>query len=314
VVEGPSSSVYGNYGMGGVINIVSARPKRQALEFTPQFGNLDSRKADFFGSNVWGNLGVSVDGSLFDTDGFPIVVENERGIIDNNAKVNFKNFNAKADYSINSRISAFVRAGHFRENRDNGKISTFPPPTEEANKTQWTTVNGGVRIRLPDSSDLQARIFTDDETFRSNFLAVAAANGVPRSVGRVTLNQKVPTTAVGSMVQWARGFGSKNYLTAGTDWHWVDGDSNEDALDPIRGDTVTLQRVSGGTQRSLGAYVQDIFAPTPKLNITLAARVDNWSNYDAHNIETLVPSGLPGPGNQPRCPTAPTPSPAREWR
>src|SRR5207244_3126345 len=41
VVEGPSSSVYGNYGMGGVINIVSARAKKQAFEIKPQFGNLD---------------------------------------------------------------------------------------------------------------------------------------------------------------------------------------------------------------------------------------------------------------------------------
>jgi len=302
VVEGPSSSVYGNYGMGGVINIVSGRPKRRTVEFKPQFGNRDSRKVDFFGSDVWGNLGVSGDGSFFDTDGFPIVVENERGPIDNNAKVNFKNFNVKADYTVNSRISAFARVGHFREDRDNGKVSTIPPTAEEANSTRWTTASGGVRIVLPDSSDLQARLFTDDATFRSNFLAVAAANGVPRSVGRFTLNQRVPTNAVGTMVQWARAFGSRNYFTAGTDWHWVDGDSNEDALDPIRGQTVTLQRVSGGTQRSFGAYAQDIFTPAPKLNVTLAARIDSWHNYDAHNLETTVATGLPAPGNMPSLP------------
>jgi outer membrane receptor protein involved in Fe transport len=299
VVEGPSSSVYGNYGMGGVINIVSGRPKRQTVEFKPQYGNRDTRKADFFGSNVWGNLGVSVDGSLFDTDGFPIVKANERGIIDNNANVNFKNFNAKADYTVNSRISAFVRVGHFREERDNGKITTVGPLAEEANNTRWTSASGGVRVVMPDSSDLQARLFTDNETFRSNFMAVAAANGVPRSVGRMTLNQRVPTKAVGGMVQWAKALGNRNYFTAGTDLRWVDGDSNEDALDAVRGETVTLQRVSGGTQRSVGAFIQDIFTPTAKMNVTLAARIDRWRNYDAHNLETSLPSGLPGPGNQP---------------
>lgn len=302
VVEGPSSSVYGNYGMGGVINIVSGRPRRRTVEFKPQIGNLDSRKGDLFASDVWGNLGVSVDGSLFDTDGFPIVAEGERGIIDNNAKVTFKNVNVKADYTVNSRVSAFVRAGHFREDRDNGKISTFDPATEEANSTRWTSGSGGVRIGLPDSSDLQARVFTDRETFRSNFMAVAAANGVPRSIGRMTLNQRVPTKSVGGMVQWARALGSRNYFTAGSDWRWVKGDSEEDALDAMRGQTVTLQRVSGGTQRSLGVFLQNIFTPTPKLNVTLAARVDRWRNYNAHNLETSLPSGLPAPGNRPTLP------------
>jgi outer membrane receptor protein involved in Fe transport len=302
VVEGPSSSVYGNYGMGGVINIVSGRPKKQTVEFKPQVGNRNSRKGDFFGSDVWGNLGVAVDGSLFDTDGFPIVAENERGIIDNNAKVNFKNVNVKADYTVSSRVSAFVRAGHFREERDNGKISTFEPTAEEANSTRWTSGSGGVRIVLPDSSDLQARIFTDDGTFRSNFMAVAAANGVPRSVGRMTLNQRVPTKSVGGMVQWARALGSRNYLTAGSDWRWVKGDSEENALDPARGQTVTLERISGGTQRSVGAFLQNIFTPTPKLNVTLAVRADQWRNYNAHNLETSLPSGLPAAGNRPSLP------------
>src|SRR5262249_58779555 len=95
---------------------------------------------------------------------------------------------------------------------------------EEANNTEWTAVSGGVRLGLPDSSDLQARIFYDDETFRSNFLAIQTANGIPRSLGRLTLDQRVPTNNVGGMVQWGRAFRPHNLLTAGADWRQVDGD------------------------------------------------------------------------------------------
>jgi outer membrane receptor protein involved in Fe transport len=239
---------------------------------------------------VWGKLGVSVNGSAFDTDGFPIVAAAERGRIDNNAKVQFGNINAKADYTVNSRMSAFFRAGYFSENRDNGKISTFEPRGEEANSTRWTSTSGGVRVILPDQSALQARYFTDNETFRSNFLAVPPSNPA-RSIGRFTLNQRVPTTSVGGMVEWARSLGSRNYLSVGTDWRWVDGDSQEDVLDAAR-----------GTQRSVGAYVQDIAAVTPRLTMTLSARVDHWRNYDAHNLETSLPSGAPGAGNRPTLP------------
>src|SRR5262249_1099801 len=37
VVEGASSSLYGNYAMGGVINIVTARPERLTLDLKPQY-------------------------------------------------------------------------------------------------------------------------------------------------------------------------------------------------------------------------------------------------------------------------------------
>ena len=160
----------------------------------------------------------------------------------------------------------------------------------------WKSASGGVRVVLPDQSDLQARVFTDFETFRSNFLAVP--NLVTRAIGRMTLNQRVPTKSIGGMVQWSRALAGKHYLSAGTDWRWVDGDSNEDALDAVTGTQVTLRRVSGGTQRSLGAFVQDIFAPVDRLTLTLSARVDHWRNYDAHNFETTVATGLPTANNR----------------
>ncbi|PYR06231.1 MAG: hypothetical protein DMG00_19530, partial [Acidobacteria bacterium] len=52
VVDGSSSSLYGNYAMGGVINIVGARPARRTFELKPQYGNQNSPKFDFIGSDV----------------------------------------------------------------------------------------------------------------------------------------------------------------------------------------------------------------------------------------------------------------------
>jgi outer membrane receptor protein involved in Fe transport len=49
-------------------------------------------------------------------------------------------------------------------------------------------------------------------------------------------------------------------------------------------------------------FLQNIFTPMPKLNVTLAARVDRWRNYNAHNLETSLPSGVPAAGNRPSLP------------
>jgi iron complex outermembrane recepter protein len=298
VVDGSSSSVYGNYAMGGVINIVSGRATRRTAELRAQYGNLTSPKMDFFASDVWGKLGLAAEGSVFDTTGYPIVAEAERGLVDTKAAVNFWNLNLKADYTVSDRVNVFVRGGFFDEERDNGKVSTFDG-TPEGNDSEWQYVSGGVRAGLPDGSELQARVFTDFVTFNNNALAVPAATP-PRSVGRISLYQHSPTTGVGSMVQWSRAFGSKHYFSAGTDWRWVDGDSIEDGMDPVRGQTVILHRVAGGTQQSLGAFVQDIFTPIERL--TVSARVDYWRNYDGHNLETTVATGQPAPGNVPSFP------------
>jgi outer membrane receptor protein involved in Fe transport len=300
VVDNTSSSLYGNYAMGGVINLMTTPAARRTLEVRSQYGNRDSPKVDVTASDVWGKVGIVVDGSAFRTDGYPIVAAAERGAVDNNASVDFRNANVKLRYDPSDRVQATFRAGYFRENRDNGKASTIDH-TEEANDTTWKSLSGGARMRLPDESLLQVSLFGDVETFRSNFLAVPAATP-PRSIGRMTLNQRVPTNAIGGLAQWSRGLGRNQFLTVGTDWRRVDGDSEEDGLDAQTGTQVTLRRVSGGTQRSLGAFVQDLWTPVPDLMVTLSARVDRWRNYDGHNFEHSVPSGTPTANNAPSLP------------
>jgi outer membrane receptor protein involved in Fe transport len=300
VVDGSSSNVYGNYAMGGVINVVTAPPARRSFDIRSQFGNRSTPKIDFSGSDVWGRVRASIDASAFSTDGYPPVAERERGLVDKNAAVNFRNIGLRTHYELSSRVQAFLRGGYFREERDNGKASTIDG-TDEANDTTWKNVSGGVRVRMPDESDLQINVFTDFARFRSNFLAVPAATP-PRSIGRMTLNQTVPTTGVGGMGQWSKTLGSRQFLTAGVDWRWVDGDSEEDALDPVMGSRVTLSRVSGGTQRSLGFFVQDLITPTSRLTLTLGARVDSWRNYDGHHREIDAATGEPTANHRPSLP------------
>jgi outer membrane receptor protein involved in Fe transport len=302
VIDGSSSSLYGNYGMGGVINIIPARAGRRSVEFKTQYGNHNSPKGDFFASNVWGKLGVAVEGSAFDTDGFPIVTAAERGLIDNNAQVNFANFNGKVEYRANQRLNVFFRGGYFNEDRVNGKVG-------EVNDTQWTSIAGGLRARMPDDSDLQVTVFGDDSTFHSTFLAVTApsATVASRSIVRLATDQNVPTNQVGTMVQWSRPIGQKNFFSAGFDFRHVDGDSLEDAYiatpgapitPPTAPATLSLQRNSGGSQNSTGAFLQDVISLN-NVVVTLSARVDSWQNRDGHIIETMVSNGLPGAGNRP---------------
>jgi outer membrane receptor protein involved in Fe transport len=304
VTEDTNSSLYGNLAMGGVINIITGRPIRRTVEINTQYGSRQSPKVEFFGSERWSKVGVAVEGGLFNTDGFPIVAERERGPIDNNANVEYRNVSAKLEYNPSDRINAFFRAGYFTEDRVNAKVG-------EVNDTKWRTASGGVNILMSDGSNLQARLFVDSQDSHFNFLAVTNA-ATTRNIVRLATDQRVPTNGVGGSAQWTKSIGRSHVFSGGGDWRWVDGDSQEDAyvaavptviIPPVTQQaTLTVQRVSGGTQQSLGAFVQDIFTPAEKLVLTLSARVDRWRNYDGHNLETTVATGLPTANNRPSLP------------
>jgi outer membrane receptor protein involved in Fe transport len=297
MIDGSSSSIWGNYALGGVINVVTARPKPKTFEFRTQAGTRDTWKADFFGSQTFGKLGVSLEGSFFDTGGFEQVIAEERGIIDTKAKVNYENVAFKADYSPTDRLSTFLRVGYFKEERDNAKVTTFANPdgsfTPEANDSQWKTFSAGVRASLPDQSDLQASLFLDYTRFNSNFVGVPT----PRSVARVATNQHVPPDAVGALVQWSKPISTRYLVSAGTDFRRIKGASEEQAMNTTNGLTPITNRDGRGTQVLSGTFVQIQYLPIPKLSLTASGRADHWRNYDAHYIETTIATGLPAARN-----------------
>ncbi len=110
IIDGATSSLYGNYAMGGVINIVTNRPTPRSLIFKPQYGNRSTPKMDLFASDVWGKVGVTFDATSLQTDGYMIVAEEERGPIDNEANVEYQNVSAKLDYNPTDRVNLFSRA------------------------------------------------------------------------------------------------------------------------------------------------------------------------------------------------------------
>ena len=80
------------------------------------------------------------------------------------------------------------------------------------------------------------------------------------------------------------------------------GESHEDVLDSATGTHAILYRNSGGTQRSAGAFVEDVMTPVSRLTVTASARLDHWRNYDGHSLATLAATGRPSSSNEPVLP------------
>jgi outer membrane receptor protein involved in Fe transport len=281
VARGGGSGVWGNYALGGVINIITRRPEARVTQAKLDVGTRDTVDADLLVSHVTGPWGISLEGSFFDTDGYKIVRKDQRGAIDVQATSSHKTFNGRVEYTPSSASSLFLAGSFFREDRGNGT------PLQE-NSTETGYIGTGGRLRTADGSDWQLTLFSHLQTFDSTFSAAAP----DRNSETPALDQfDVPSTDAGVNLQWSKRVMQHHLLTAGTDVRWIDGDTNEYFTFNQTLQDFTRRRKAGGEQLLTGAYFQDIFTPAPGWQVTIAGRFDSWQSFDASRIERNKQTG-----------------------
>ena len=283
VLEGSGANLFGNYSMGGAINLVTRQSNSPWIDATLQYGERSTGRVE--GSAAFTKRGwtVIMDAGGFATDGYTVIPDGERGAVDENVSAESRRVYASVGYRFGDGSNVQGRADLFDESRQNGKRSTIDG-TPEQNDTEWGSF--GISGRMPrGTNEIRGSVFGDRVRFRSNFLAVPVATPL-RGIGRMTLNQFVPSSSLGAAAQWTRTGGRWSVLTAGMDWRTVEGDSEEDGLDPQTGTRIVLRRISGGAQNNVGGFAQLVVTPLEALVLTAAVRRDRWTNTDGHNLET----------------------------
>jgi outer membrane receptor protein involved in Fe transport len=278
VVRGGGASVWGNYALGGVINVITRRPTGRAAFFEGSYGTQDTHNVDLLLTEALGPVRLSLEGRHFSTDGYPVVSASRRGAIDGRAGSEHVTFNGRLELALSPDVNVFVRGTYYEESRENGTPLQF-------NHTDSGSFATGLRARTPDGSEWTATVFTDFQAFRSTFSAQAA----DRDSETLALDQRVPSTAVGAAMTWSRAFGAHRLL-AGTDFRWVDGETDERVY---VGGNFARDRVAGGEQQIYGLFVQDVYRPIPMLELVAGLRADYWRAYDGRRRDTPPPAGVP---------------------
>ena len=278
VVRGGGASVWGNYALGGVINIITRRPTGRAAFLEGSYGTGDTVHADLLLTEALGPFRLSLEGSYFSTDGYKVVSASRRGAIDVDAGSEHVTFNGRAELVLSPDLSVFVRGTYYEESRDNGTRL-------QINHTDAGSFATGVRARTGDGSEWIATVFTDVQAFRSTFTAQAS----DRSSETLALDQRVPTTSVGAALSWSRAFGAHRLL-AGTDFRWIDGETDERVY---AAGAFARTRVAGGEQQLSGLFVQDVYRPIPMLELVAGIRGDYWRAYNGFRRDTPPPAGIP---------------------
>ncbi len=268
------SSLYGSSSMAGVISI-STRPLQPRMASLQAFGgNRGTGNAEAFGSHAWGPVAASVGGSLFRTDGYELVREDQQGPVDVAANSRHRTGNWRLSYSPSPKLTLYQNGRLFSEDRENGTPL-------QTNSTGQTMLGGGLRATTDGGSLWQANVFAHLSNFDSTFSSVAP----DRASETLSLAQAADYKDVGGNAQWTRPFGKSHQLSAGFDLRWVEADNREDVF--IASGANVRDRLIPAQQLYTGAYLQDVIAAGRRTVVTLGLRLDHWRNYDASQTEIV---------------------------
>jgi outer membrane receptor protein involved in Fe transport len=277
VVRGGGSAVWGNGALGGVIQVLSRRPRERGLAFEVSHGSFDTTNADLLLTEARGPFRVALEGNWFETGGFKIVKASDRGPIDIDADSRHGVITGRVELEVSPELTLFVSGNYFDEDRQNGTPL-------QVNDTVATTVTTGATLRTRDGSEWQALVFGQGQTFHSTFSSQAP----DRTSETLALDQRAPAESFGGSLSWTRAFGAHTLL-AGVDGRWITGETDEQVF--VAG-VFARNRRAGGEQVFAGAYVQDTITLARALELTLGLRGDYFTTYHGRRRDTPPPPGV----------------------
>ena len=145
VVEGSSANLFGNYALGGAINVVTRTATAEPwINAALQYGQRQSPAVDMSAGLRRGRWTALVETGGFRTDGYPVVTAEERGLVDENVSAESRRVYGTAGYAFSPRAEVRLRGDIFDESRQNGKRSTIDS-TPEQNETRWSSFGASAR-------------------------------------------------------------------------------------------------------------------------------------------------------------------------
>ena len=276
-VRGGVSSLYGNYGMGGVININTKTPKNSSQEASASYGSFATGNvavskdvmvsdamqmrlsADYFSSEGYQNYATIAPGS-------PSNIKNGMGTdTAKNTNVRLQNY-----FKPSADTNAFLRLGYSTMADLSNNYAIAP------NLIQTADVAGGSTTNLDVNKKVQLNVFYQN----TNFYKQTANNltAVPYKP-YINANYTDPYSTLGASAQYTH-----DLKVAGIDQYIVGVDARNISASNLTnnlGTSGALNSVSyaQGQQNFYGLLGQiKSSATTIPLEATLGARVDVWNS------------------------------------
>jgi len=221
-------------------------------------------------------------GEVFNTDGYILVPPADRGPVDTRAGSEHGTADLMIGRKIGTSSEIFARGSYLDETRQNGT----PLQTNDTKLGQGVL---GANLQLGSVGALTLRFYADVQTYHQGFSSVTSVV-TNRDTETQTDLQTVPAQGVGGSAVWSKQIGKRQTVVAGFDDHEEIGASHD--IQFTKG-VPSANQSSGGRERTVGFFGEDLIQISPQWFLSLSARVDHWSNFDASTVRIPIGTGTP---------------------
>ena len=268
LATGGGSDLYGSSALGGVIDVIPARPTTGLFDLSALGAGQDtssiSGRADL-GSSHTRQL-LAADG--YRTNGYIPTAPAFTGPVDRPANVHYQSARTETDRILSPGSRAFLIGNLFNEARNNGTAI-------QTNGTRlWRYIGGGDWTASPLATG-RVRLFGSDEQYRQSFSSINTA----RTTESLSRLQHVGSQELGASTDATFAL-SPVSLVAGADVRDIRATDAETPISSNRSnglaDTSSRQRLVGGFAEALASHRQ--------WSGSLSLRLDSVSNLDTRSL------------------------------
>lgn len=265
VVRGGNASLFGNFALGGTINLLTRRVETSGVALDAAYGtNATVRTGISVDQLLTPRLAVRLTHNGTESEGFYRVPD--PGPVDVRARTENATTTARIDWDPSERTRFFTRASAGKIDVSQGTAISF------ANRDIFE-MSAGMQTGIGASSLLTTNAFYQRQTERN---AQSTILGARESEFR-SQDGTIPARVAGASVEWStQRRGAIPFVSVGMDLQQIE--ASEDRLSFARSGALTARTQVEGRQRFAGVFAQSSWQPSDRFEVLASARFDYFRN------------------------------------
>lgn len=280
IARGGGAPLWGNYAMGGVINVITRPAERTGLVAEAAGGERGSVRASGHAAYAGKGFSLGLDGGVSHSDGYVQQIESARGAI--TVPTGYTAHTFAGSLAADLAPALTLRARVSRYDNDQNFLTRL-----NTNRQRNWRASAALQWRPAARTSVDLALFHTDERFRTDNPGTPAGSG-PNDAEYVQNRHLTRAHDWGASLIWTQQFdGALRALTLGADYHGIRG-SDEAAILAETGARVRTD-IGAGSQRFLGTFAQVDVRPLDRLQALLSLRYQDFRSFAGRDD---TPGGL----------------------
>jgi outer membrane cobalamin receptor len=269
VVRGGSSTIWGSRSLGGVVNLRTIDPRRDAAQLTLEGGSLGTYHGTGAASIRRGGFSALLGGDFWNTDGFVILRKDQAGPVDARQATASRALSAKTTWDATPALQLWAGGGTY--------VGGDRPLFDE-DYVRFNEARGGLRWLGPGGGIATVALFGNRRTSEGKSYTINSTRTAqtPQRYG------DSPARSTGISLQWTQLAFARHEITAGSDVSAAEGSYDE--RHTFVADRATRSRDVSGKQQIMGVFLQDAADLGAGVRMVASLRADRVANTDGRRV------------------------------